>query len=90
MGRPRRIICIAYLTVHQLRNFVVTRGFFGSFYLELSHRVGQTLRAACAGDETNRDFWETEATVMRCEDQITLFVSVLATNGVSERGGASP
>jgi hypothetical protein len=68
---------------------VVTRGIVGP-YLELSHGVGQTLRAACAGDETNRDFRETETTVVRGEDQITLFVPALATNGVSDRRGASP
>lgn len=60
---------------HQLRNSVYTWHFW-VFYLELSHRVGQALRAACAGDETNRDFWEAEATVVRCEDQITLCTSI--------------
>jgi len=40
--------------------------------LELSHGVGQPLCTAGAGNETNRDLWKSEATVVRCKNEVTL------------------
>ena len=44
----------------------------GGEYLVLSHGVGQTLCTASARDETNLDFWKTEAASVRGKNQVTL------------------
>lgn len=40
--------------------------------LELSHGVGQPLCTAGAGNETNRGLRKSEATVVRCKNEVTL------------------
>ena len=80
MGRPRRIICIAYhsrthvleLTTHHKNTRIVNCWYRVVTNLELSHGVGQPLCTASAGNETNRHLRKTKATVVRCENEVAL------------------